>query len=755
MGTSLLHQKIACFSIVMLVCFTFVSSQDNASDQTDVHDSDSITVDGRTSSIDQEDTSSYPETAVHGEYEITVVGIEKSLTSPVLIDAADLKTRIPGGFTLKKTDCRGTCNFKELQKLVPGVYTQSDGGTEESRVSIRGSGIQSEYEPIGVEFLLDGIPYNEGNGAVNLEDFDLNSIIYSETYRGANGFRYGSSTLGGAMNLVSFTGYTAVPFSLAVETGTYGTTDANASIANVNGSHDFYLSGTARYRNGGRQHSRENIERFFGNIGYRFNSTAENRVYLTVVNFKRQIPGELTPDEIEDNPLQANPEFVDQNIGRGYRAVRIADKFTIQKGNRRFDAGLVWRYGLRNDTSFYSEESRAGINRTGSNNLALILNFVNNTEILGSRNIVTLGGGGNGEFMEGVHYKNIHGQRGDSTAVYEIMAENIPLYAEMQQYIGKKVSVIAGIQTIYAGRQFESEFGEEEEEEEGEEDDAELNFFGVNPKLGLIFEAGDAVQFFANGSKSWQPPSFEHLLGLGEEEDEEGEEEEDSASSVRFTKLKAQYAWSIEGGCRGELGSIGWELSAYRSWVSNELLSINDIHGNVIGTENIPHSIHQGIEAGLAVDILGLFSAGRRNANGNNRLMLNQCYTWNDFHFDNDPVYRYNKLGGIPQNIYHGELKFETAPGFYIGPEAESILSPYPADQANTLDADPYAVFNLSMGYDCKKGLSGYVKIRNAFDKHYIVGLEPTPNIRTGDEGEAVFEPGLGRSFHCGLQYRW
>ena len=47
-------------------------------------------------------------------------------------------------------------NFEDLLQRTPGVFLQTENGAEVSKVSIRGSGILSEDEPLGVQFLLDG-----------------------------------------------------------------------------------------------------------------------------------------------------------------------------------------------------------------------------------------------------------------------------------------------------------------------------------------------------------------------------------------------------------------------------------------------------------------------------------------------------------------------------------------------------------------------------------------------------------------------
>ena len=150
--------------------------------------------------------------------EITVLGqsLSESLTSPSAAKAAAQNSQIPGGFTVKTADemKQGRAsNFQDLLSGVPGLFMQSENGVEISKVSIRGSGIESDDEPLGVEFLLDGISFDQGDGETIIEDFDVSTLKYAEVYRGADAFKYGSLTMGGAVNLVPFTGYDAAAVS--------------------------------------------------------------------------------------------------------------------------------------------------------------------------------------------------------------------------------------------------------------------------------------------------------------------------------------------------------------------------------------------------------------------------------------------------------------------------------------------------------------------------------------------------------------
>src|ERR1700756_5522437 len=90
-------------------------------------------------------------------------------------------------------------------------------------------------------------------------------------------------------------------------------------------------------------------------------------------------------------------------------------------------------------------------------------------------------------------------------------------------------------------------------------------------------EINRKTQAFVNFSRSWQPPSLDNLVEFTEGPD----------SSVVYTPLQPQHAWTIEMGTRGEISRIQWELSLYRSWLRDELLELNDAFGNDIGTTNV------------------------------------------------------------------------------------------------------------------------------------------------------------------------
>src|SRR5881275_837425 len=109
--------------------------------------------------------------------EVTVTAeANGSLTSVSPEESSKQKRQVAGGFTIKSADdmkLGRASNFEDLLQRIPGVFLQSENGAEVSKISIRGSGITSEDEPLGVMFLLDGLNFNQGDGESVLEDLML------------------------------------------------------------------------------------------------------------------------------------------------------------------------------------------------------------------------------------------------------------------------------------------------------------------------------------------------------------------------------------------------------------------------------------------------------------------------------------------------------------------------------------------------------------------------------------------------------
>jgi iron complex outermembrane receptor protein len=294
-----------------------------------------------------------------------------SLTSVSPEESAKQKTQVPGAFTVKTTDdmkLGRASNFEDLLQRTPGVFLQSENGAEVSKISIRGSGITSEDEPLGVMFLLDGLNFNQGDGESVLEDFDVAAFSQAEVFRGADALKYGALTLGGAINLVPLTGYDAAPFQVRLEGGSYGFFRGDISGGAVEGQFDEFGAIGFRARDGFREHSREDTEILFADVGYKFSEQVENRLYLTLDRTNRNLPGGLTKSEMEDDPSRANPLAITQDWNKEWSYVHLADKLSIRTDEIQLDVGAFWFHRDLENRGFFSPDFREGIEMFYSDN---------------------------------------------------------------------------------------------------------------------------------------------------------------------------------------------------------------------------------------------------------------------------------------------------------------------------------------------------------------------------------------------------
>ena len=63
-------------------------------------------------------------------------------------------------------------NLKDVLGYSPGVYIQPRFGSDEARLSIRGSGLQRTFHMRGINMLQDGIPVNLADGGGDFQSLD-------------------------------------------------------------------------------------------------------------------------------------------------------------------------------------------------------------------------------------------------------------------------------------------------------------------------------------------------------------------------------------------------------------------------------------------------------------------------------------------------------------------------------------------------------------------------------------------------------
>jgi iron complex outermembrane receptor protein len=659
---------------------------------------------------------------------IEVKATRTSLTTPSLEAARADLALTPGGAEVVAADryLQGRAStVADTFALSPGVVAQSRFGSDEARLSIRGSGIQRTFHGRGIRVLQDGVPINLADGGFDMQSLEPTAADHINVWRGSNALAYGSSTLGGAIDYVSRTGRTAPGGFARLEVGSFDYLRATVADGVTHGNTDGYASFTQSQQQGFRDHAEQNNQRLFTNVGWRLNENAETRLYLSAVKTDSELPGNLTKAEMEANPAQADTSAfgaVRFNNKRDYELVRAASKTTVTAADSTVDFVAAWTYkDLDHPITPF-----VGVIDQLSNDALIGTTLTNTGDLAGRENQLRAGLLLNVGVTEAATFVNqLGGRRGALSADADQTATNLEAFAEDQLALGGGFTGIVGATAAHNRREKNQLVGVS-----STSFSYDRSYDSLAPKVGLRWDNKPKnLQVYGNVSGSYEPPSF-------------------SEGGTTTVANDAQRAQTYELGTRGTHGFARWDASVYYAQVKDEFLKITPPGGGASNTFNADRTIHQGVELGFEADVLGQ----AWNEKPENRLVARGAWTYGRFNFDDDRTFGDNTLAGIPEHLFRGEFVWQNAAGYYAGPTLEWVPVKAYVDHANTLSADPYALLGFKFGRRVDQGLSWFVECKNLTDKTYAATTDVTDSATASTR---AFLPGEGRSVFAGVEYRF
>ncbi|VVQ21484.1 Ferric aerobactin receptor [Pseudomonas fluorescens] len=650
------------------------------------------------------------ETQIKGEY-------SSDPTAPSIAEKRADFSHIPGGASVVDAETYKTGRSSTMQDalgLATGVFIQPRFGAEEARLSIRGSGLQRTFHGRGLLLMQDGAPVNLADGSFDFQTIEPLAADHIEVLRGANAWRYGATNLGGAINFVTPTGKTAPPVDVRYEGGSFGYQRRYGAFAQDFGDWDGFLSISDSNQDGYRDHSRQDNQRYFANLGGRINERLSTRFYLTHVETDSDLPGNLTKAQMRNDPKQASADSISGDQQRDFTLNRIGNISTLQ-----LDDG----HSLELAT-YYSEKSLFHpifqvLDINSEDYGARLSHKWQNEQGWRSTAGVEASQGRNWDSR----YINVAGHKGRKVNELHQTARNLNAFGELEIPVAQQWALIGGVAWLHQQRDvddrlkcnaFVSAFCLPQNES------FNATYQGRMGRIGVRHDLAEGIQLFANLSQSIEPPTFSELTG-----------------GQVVTKNDEQKANTLEAGMRWSRNNLDLDFAVYRSEIRDELLALNDSNGQPLGTVNADHTIHQGIELGGALTF--------------DQFVLRGQYLLNDFRFDDDKVYGDNRLAGIPQQFIKGEALWQLQ-GWYAGPTFEWVPNHYNVDEAETLYADGYAIWGLKGGYRPAQGLGFFVEGRNLSDKTFASTTGVIADAKGQDS--AQFLPGDGRSLFFGLEWR-
>lgn len=617
--------------------------------------------------------------------------------------AADQAAETPGGtdvVTYQDYADRTVVSLRDALAFSPGVYTQPRFG-QEVRISIRGSGLSRSFHMRGLTLLQDGVPINLADDNGDFQELEPIFFDHLEVYRGANALRFGSGTLGGAINGVTPRGHEAKGVYARLDGGSFDFLRGLVSAGFGDERANAWAAISADRHDGDRQHASRRSLRFNGNVGLALGESASTRFYATASTIRQDLPGALTLSDALSVPRKGN--FTNDQA-RNIDSLRLQNRTRFDLGALQLTVGGFFNAKQLDHPIFQVIDQK-------SEDRGLFARAEWEAGIVS----LTLGGESRWGTIRARQFVNRNGKRGALTFRALQRARTSNLYGEVRVSPAETLTLIAG--GIYA------DGSRRQDREVPSIVTGRASFDAFSPRFGILWRPAGDVQVYANYSRSAEFPTFVEL-----------------AQQAAFVPVRPQRAWTAEVGTRGHFGALEWDISAYRADLAGEMLQYtpNADVGIPAATFNANRTRHQGIEAGLTWQ-------------PSDWLRLRQTWQYSDFRFRSDVQFANNRLPVVPRHVLRSELRLGTE-ALHLAPSLEWVPQGAFADYRNTVRAPGYALLSLSAGATVAKDLDLFADIRNVTGKKAVGDIAA---VISAQGNSAIYYPVERRAIYTGLRARF
>jgi iron complex outermembrane recepter protein len=602
-------------------------------------------------------------------------------------------------------------NTHDVLRWVPGVQSQSRFGTDECKLSIRGSGLRANYHGRGLNLFVNAIPYMDADGFSDFEAIEMMAMERVEVWKSASSLHYGGNSLGGAINFITDDGSDRNPLSINLTGGSHGFFKGQVSSGGRKGRFGYYLSVSDMEYDGYREHSDQGRQRLLSNFSWDLDQRTSLKVDLIYANIAEKLPGSLTREEFSISPRLADAENVEQDWGRFIDYTRGSVQLRRAIGSSGELSATVYgsyRNMVHPIFQVLDQDTR---------NFGVDLFYKTRFELGRFRNRIVVGVTPQVGLSGERRFENNGGRAGRRTASFNTVAQNLGLYIEDQIDLNSKWMVIGGARADLARRKFTNLL---------DAADSDIRTYrALSPKLGVVYRLFEDMQLFVTGSRSFEPPVLLELTSYGR---------------PGFLDLEAQRSSQIEGGARWTSRRFQGEMTLYNARVRNEILN-----SNIRPFTGAPFTIPT-YRSVNSTSHIGFEAAG--NLALRHGIDLRGSYTYSNFRFRRDQSFTGNHLPGVPPHMFNGEVRYTHRSGYWVAPNIEWLPQGYYVNSSNTERTDKYSVLNLKAGKSWEN-FSLYMEASNLLDRKY------SGTVQVDVESGRYYETSAGRSAYVGLRYKF
>lgn len=625
---------------------------------------------------------------------------------------------------------------------VPGLFLQTQYSNHSLRISLRGYGSRSNTGIRGIKILQQGIPVSAPDGQTVVDDIDFTSLSGVEVVKGNLSSLY-SNAPGGVINFTTDITFPESFVMSANQFGGYGLRQNGFKVGIATSGYRFFLSYFYRNNTGYRPHAGE----YQHLVNAVYQGYIGKKSLLTILGAYTyddiKLPGSLTQSEFNANPYQADSIAVSQDYTSLAKKGRIGVKFETSFGKSDNNEIEISGYGGVKDgeNAGYKYYSYATNYSLGS-----ILKFTNKSNILNHENKFTIGMDYAYQSGPITDFDNIGGRKGiDLQNNYNGSLSDIGFYL-MNHYnlIKKKFDV------FILSRFDKNVFTNSNYFPIGKKDTTR-SMQNFAPKIGLNYKLTPYIALYSSYGLSYDYPALSEL--------------ENTALSTQprlslNPDLNPEKSYNFELGIKGNvinsesefMRKVFFDITFFDYLVENEIVPYLIFQDTYFRTANKTRRV--GLESGITTEP---FEGIEFTVN----------YTWTNFKYDlyktvlntdsgpRNADFSGNKVPAIPTHSVNVILNYE----FELSDDISGLLqwdcdyfSKMYANDSNSEYAPGYFYGNVMAGVNVKLNnykITGYVGLRNIFDKKYI-GF-----VNINDYLGRYYEPGEPRYFYMGLNFSY
>jgi iron complex outermembrane receptor protein len=618
---------------------------------------------------------------------------------------------------------------------IPGVRMEQST-LSEARISIRGNGVRSGFGIRNLKIYVNEIPVTEADGTTRIEALDVNSIGRAEVIKGPASSIYGAGT-GGVINFqLQRSPYQEQSLEISSLAGSYGLRRLATTFRSGGDKVNSYVSYGWQEYGGYREHSND-MRRFLTGNFQLFPS--DKRIITLLLNRTTQyseIPGALTKDQMETNPLQANASNLDKGAGRYQNWTRIGlgqqYKFNDQISNT--TSVFTYFYDLNHPLpyayirNFY--QSYGGRTR-----------FTYDPELSVLPTKFTLGAEFNEGRTKGNQYVNNHGSEGAINSNIDYQNTQYSLFYQSETSLGPKTSLTLGLS--YNSLKYDVK-------DYLKQSQSGIKKFNpqATPRIALSHTFDETLSLHASVSSGFSPPSSSEIKNVD--------------GSIN-PALQAEKGLNYEINAKGNLlkSRLAYDLALFKLDMKGELIA-QSIQQGITIYNNSGKTSHNGAELFLSYHWL-------KPEDQNEILSLRPfiAVTYSDFEFkdyktlnaQNEVTANYggNQLTGIAPWVVNAGIDLETKTGVYF--YGSYFYSDHlPLNDANTVYNGSYRVLNAKLGY--KKQflehfeVNVYAGLDNILNEKYSSIVSLNAVAATGAQAP-YYNPSPKRNGYGGLNLKY